>query len=191
MATSKIYEVNLSVNGINKLINRLKQLQDIYKSEEFIKYIADKAEKLLNEITESKLSTKIDDEDDIQHYRTNHKILIQNGEIFLYNDTVININDKNMSEEAKAKYGSKLSLAKIVEYGTGFTGKISEASKFADNWEYDKNNHSYKGWGYTDEKGISHWTNGMAGKLIFHTLKLEVENYLPSWINEYINLKIK
>ena len=94
-----------------------------------------------------------------------------------------------MKETTKANYPAQLSLAKIVEYGIGYTGMRTDQTEVED-WEYDVNNHGYRGWYYEDSNGQIHWTNGFEGRLIFLNLKKAILNNIEKWINEYIEMKL-
>ena len=92
-----------------------------------------------------------------------------------------------MSEETKANYpGMTLSLAKLVEYGMGYTGLTSTPNQEeVEDWEYDVNNHGYTGWYYYDNDGERYWTNGFAGRMVFYQLKQHTEQKIFDWIAEY------
>ena len=116
-----------------------------------------------------------------------HHLEIKGDMIYLYNDSVIDTSDKNISEEKRSNYPLKLSLAKIVEYGIGFTGSINANSE-AENWEYDVNKHGPSGWIYMTNDGKFHTTNGFAGRYVFLELKHYIEKNIGKWISDYIKL---
>lgn len=180
-----MYEINLSTQGLEKLKESIKNIEAKLQDEKFINFIAKKSFQLLQEITTQNLN--LDELGLYEHsYRTNHQIKIQSNEIDLWNDTMVNLDNLNLSEETKANYSNGLSLAKIVEYGTGIVGARSKASTIAENWEYDVNNHGEQGWFYQDNGGQLHFTSGIEGRLIFYKTKEEIEKQLPIWVNEYV-----
>lgn len=190
------YTVNFSVSGFKKMGNKLDQLEKILTSKEIYEYIAEKCMKILNEITIERLSTYSKEDIDTSYYASRHQYKIEGSTIYIFNDSKIDISSKNMSEITKAKYPAQLSLAKIVEYGIGYTGAnftlTPDGSPLPnDNWEYDINNHGSKGWYYTDEKGEVVWTNGFAGRLIFNELAVKVKKNARRWVTEYVRSKIK
>ena len=79
-----------------------------------------------------------------------------------------------------------------VEFGTGLIGEQKPHGKANElDYEYDVNNHGYRGWYYTDENGNIIWTNGFAGRLIFNELAIRVKKNARRWITEYVRSKIK
>lgn len=190
------YTVNLSVKGIKTLREKLKAIEKLLTDKKLYEYIAEKCMKELNEITLEKLTTVDEENIDTSYYASRHQYKIEGNTIYIYNDSTIDISSKNMSEVTKAKYPAQLSLAKIVEYGIGYTGAnftvIPEGTALpSDNWEYDVNNHGYKGWYYTDENGEVIWTNGFEGRLIYHELVSRIKRNASKWISEYIGKNIK
>ena len=188
------YTVNFSVNGFKKIGNKLDQLEKILTSKEIYKYIAEKCMKTLNEITAEKLSSYGKENIDTSYYASRHQYKIEGSTIYIFNDSKIDISSKNMSETTKSKYPAQLSLAKIVEYGIGYTGAnftvVPEGSPLRnDEWEYDINNHGYRGWYYTNENGEVVWTNGFAGRLIFNDLAIRVKKNARRWVTEYVEVK--
>lgn len=180
-----MYEINLSTQGLNKLKKDIKNVEAKLQDEKFIKYIAEKSYQVLQEITAQNLN--LDDLGQYEHsYRTNHQIKIQSNEIDLWNDTMVDLDSLNLSEETRANYYNGLSLAKIVEYGTGIVGARSKASSIAENWQYDVNNHGENGWFYQDTSGQLHFTRGIEGRLIFYKTKEKIEQQLSTWVNDYI-----
>lgn len=190
------YTVNLSIKGIKTLREKLKSIEKLLNDKKIYEYIAEKCMKELNEITLEKLTTVDEENIDTSYYASRHQYKIEGNIIYIYNDSTIDISSKNMSEVTKAKYPAQLSLAKIVEYGIGYTGAnftvIPEGTALpSDNWEYDVNNHGYKGWYYTDENGEVIWTNGFEGRLIYHELVSRIKRNASKWISEYIGKNIK
>lgn len=190
------YSVKFSVADFKNLDDKLAQIEEILSSKELYEYIAEKCMKALNEITLEKLSSYDKENIDTSYYASRHQYKIEGSTIYIFNDSMIDISSKNMRETTKAKYPAQLSLAKIVEYGIGYTGAnftvVPEGSPIRnDEWEYDVNNHGYRGWYYTDENGNIIWTNGFAGRLIFNDLAIRVKKNVRRWITEYVRSKIK
>ena len=187
-----MFEVKISSTGYDTLIKELEVIEESLTSPEFMEFIGNKAMKLLQEITLENLSYATQEELDTSYYYSEHKLKIEGNKIILYNNSEVNIETKNMSEETKAHYIGGLSLAKIVEYGIGYTGAINtEILPDSGEWAYDANNHGYKGWYFKDWQGNIFWTNGFEGKLIFYKLKQQIEVKISSWIKEYIDRKTK
>ena len=191
------YTVNLSVKGMKDLKNYFEKIRKLLTGKRIYNYIAKKCMEELNQITLERLSST-DTKKDVNesYYASRHQYRIEGDTIYIFNDSTIDIASKNMSETTKAKYPAQLSLAKIVEYGIGYTGAnftvVPEGSELpSDDWKYDVNNHGYRGWYYTDENGEVVWTNGYEGKLIFHELVIRIKKNASTWIKDYIEKNIK
>ena len=179
------YVVDISVTGLNETQKYLNRFKKLITDKAFRQFIADKCEKELLNIC--LLNLNIDEEQvKKSNYMNSMHTEIDKDYIYIYNDSEIDISKKNMDEVTKSKYPAKLSLAKIIEYGIGYTGWVNPLP-YAPDWEYDVNNHGYKGWYYKDDAGNIHWTNGFEGKLIFYKLKEYVEQNIAEWVYEYID----
>ena len=186
----KVYEINLSPEGIAELQKILSTLGTIITDSKFLEYIGNKCKLELEKICTQKLSTITKENIDKSNYMNSNHLKIEGDTIYLYNNSKIDISSKNMKETTKAKYPAQLSLAKIVEYGIGYTGSINTDKSEVENWEYDVNNHGYRGWYYIDDNGQTVWTNGFDGRLIFYNLKLAIEKNVKKWVKEYIEMKL-
>ena len=177
------YEYHLSLDDMKKFKKQMLKIKEALNSQEFIYYLANKCYELLNKVTSEKLNT---DELDmyIHTYRNNHQKKVIDNDIYLWNETMVDLS--SLSEETLENYPNGLSLAKIVEYGTGIVGSSSEASKYAKDWQYDVNGHGEKGWFYVDSSGVLHWTKGIQGKLVFYETKRRIEENIENWISEYL-----
>lgn len=181
------YEYDLSIKDMNELKKKISNLKQLINTEDFISYLCLKCYEVLNKVTKERLNS--DEEGMYYHsYRTNHKKEIIDNDIYLWNDTMVDLS--SLSENTLANYPKGLSLAKIVEYGTGIVGADSEASKYAKDWQYDVNNHGTKGWFYVDSSGILHWTKGIPGKLIFYETKRRIEENIRQWVIDYSKEKL-
>lgn len=187
----KIYNIYLSESSLNAFQKRLNNLEQILLSKDFKEYIGKKCMEALKQITTTKLTSYNEENIDTSYYASRNQMKIEGDTIILFNDSMIDISTKNMKETTKANYPAQLSLAKIVEYGIGYTGSISTDQTEVEDWEYDVNNHGYKGWYYTDDNGEVHWTNGFEGRLIFLELKNTIMKNASKWISEYIDIKLK
>lgn len=174
------YKVDISQTS--KVSELMKSLYVDLTSKEFKQFIEKKCKKLLDDITREKISS-ITEEEVGKYYSANKSEITANG-IKLYNDSMVDLS--NLSEETLANYANGLSLAKIVEFGTGIVGANSEGAQYASDWAYDVNGHGDKGWFY-EKNGMIHWSNGIEGRLVFHTLQLKIKENINSWINEYIS----
>lgn len=183
----KTYNIDIGTNAgykkLEKILNQLEKLfTDDYKLKEFI---ATKAQSELEKICIERLHNL--ESYDIQgHYLGGMYVTIEKDVIILGNNSMVDIEGKNMKPETKARYATGLSLAKIVEFGVGAKGTSDE------DWEVNinKDEHIRKygkdGWYYVDNNGEIHWTTGIEGKFIFLTLSQKIKENISDWINEYI-----
>lgn len=187
----KIYKYELTSANIEKIQKQIKQIQDAFLSKDFAKFIGRKLRYRLKRIQQQKLST-INSKEDIKAstYMNSNHLKIEEGVIYIYNDAMIDISSKNMSETTKANYPAQLSLAKIVEYGIGYTGGMN-ANGEEEDWAYDVNQHGSAGWYYRDNSGEVHWTNGFAGRYIFLELKQFAMENAQEWVEEYLSKVFK
>lgn len=189
----KTYNVDLSESGIDKAIDILNNFDMLLTDKNLLKYLATKCRQTLADICMFNLTTISTGEDikSSDYLSGNHyEIEYDKGIIYLYNNSKVDVSSKTMSKEKRAKYPLQLSLAKIVEYGIGYTGSIN-AKDNDDDWEYDVNNHGNKGWYYIDKNGKKTWTNGFAGRYIYLKLKLAIETNITNWIIEYVDKNMK
>lgn len=171
--------------GINEYTN---ELYEILEDKELFNFLAKRLSEELKKIAITKLSTINTDEDvDASVYLNSMKFEINNNEICFYNNAKVDLSTKNISPEKRANY-TTLSLAKIVEYGIGYTGLMNTSPAPTD-WEYDVNNHGYKGWSFKDNAGRTFWTNGFEGRLIYYTFMNYIRDNIAGLIKEYILTK--
>lgn len=181
----------LSLSELRRLKRDITDIGYIIKSNEFLEFIAKKCIAKLRQISQFKLSDSALSNKEQSAYMQNHKYIVHNGVITLYNDSQIDVASKTwMSDATRANYKAELSLSKVIEYGIGYTGGLGAYSYSEDNWQYDVNSHGYKGWYYEDETGNKCWTNGFYGKQIYATLMDIIDELIPKWIDEYINKKL-
>lgn len=180
--------ITINLNKNTNLYALTDKLNEMLTSESFLKFIRDKSKQELDEITKLKLH---DVEYEIAStYPASNKTKIGKDYIDLYNDSMVDLSE--VSEKTLANYPDGLSMAKLVEYGTGVIGERSKASQYAgeDNWAYDINNHGDRGW-YYQKDGMIYWSRGMEGKLIYHELKNRIEEKINGWIEEYLQKNLR
>lgn len=183
----KEYEIDIFNGGAEKMTSILEKLSSLAHDEKLLKFIGDKALEQVNALSIERLSTISSSEDVLaSEYYKNNKIEIVDDTLYIYNDSEIDISTKIMNPEKRINYPLKISLAKMVEYGIGYTGSTTQNVE-DEEWKYDVNNHGNKGWYYIDKSGVKHWTNGYQGRLIYYNLKLIIENKVVDWICQYLN----
>lgn len=178
--------VDVAVESINEqVVNRVVSLLEDKK---FIDYVAERLSNALFYIAVEETTT-IDNnaisDSEINDYLSGFGVEIRDNTISLFNSSIIDTSTKNISLEKRGKYPLELSLSKLIEYGFGYTG-WSSTEILPQSWEYDVNNHGYKGWYYVDNAGNVHWTNGMEGRLVFLKLCWWIEEKFGEIIAKYL-----
>ena len=188
---AKTYEIEFSAAGMRELQRILSNINTLITDKKILEYIGNKCKKELEKICVQNLTTLDEKNLDTSDYMRNNNLKIEDDTIILYNNSKIDISSKNMKETTKANYPAQLSLAKIVEYGIGYTGDLKTDKTEVEDWEYDVNRHGYKGWYYIDDSGQTVWTNGFEGRLIYYKLQNNIKQNIGKWIKEYVELKLK
>ena len=185
------YTYELSISELKRLKKDLNEIKELFLDRKFLEYIAENCVKQIKEICATKLSDSAISNDDESSYMQHHKYSVRGNTITLYNDSQIDVASKTwMSDATRSKYKAELSLAKVIEFGIGYTGGTGTYSYVDDDWEYDVNEHGFRGWYYEDASGNKCWTNGFYGKQIYATLMENLDNLIPKWIDEYIKKKL-
>ena len=185
------YKYELSIVDLKRLKKDIEEIRDVIKSKEFLEFIAKKCVQYIKYICTTKLSDNAISNDDVTAYMQHHKYSIHGSVITWYNDSQIDVASKTwMSPDKLSNYKAELSLAKIIEFGIGYTGGMGSYSYVDEDWQYDVNNHGSKGWYYKNDSGTTIWTNGYMGKQIYATLMDNLDDLIPKWIDEYFKIKL-
>lgn len=186
---TKTYTVELSEEGINSLKKALDKISKKLDNEDFNKFLMEKCKEELEDIM---YYEDVDgDQRGAEYIAGNHDKMGKNY-IHLYNNSEIDIAsaDTWLNDYGKEFYPDKLSLAELIEYGTGLVG--AESSKHTgDEWEYMANpNRNYQdGWEWNNESypDSPSPTMGQEGRYIYFQLAERVRKNLNKWVEEYIN----
>lgn len=188
---TKIYKFDLTVGDLQDAQKLFDKIEHLLLSDKFKEHLAKILKKELKQIQKRKLSTIHNNEDiKASTYMNSNHIEITDDSIYIYNDATIDVSTKNMSETTKANYPAQLSLAKIVEYGIGYTGSLGATGEEED-WIYDMNNHGYSGWYYYNESGQKVWTNGFTGRYVFLELKKYLEENISKIMEDFLEEWLK
>ena len=186
---NRVYEIELSEEGLKKFESTLNKVESKINGEEFSKFLLAKCKKVLDEILERE---NINEEQRVGDYLAGNKTEIGKDFVQLYNDSVIDIasQDTWLNDYGKDFYPSELSLAELVEYGTGLIGALYSRNT-GNEWEYEANpNRDYrKGWSWDNSSfpTSENPTLGQAGKYIYFQLQEEVIKHIEEWLIEYID----
>ena len=183
---TKTYEIDVfSEASLKEFDNVLEQLETMFDTEEFKEYILEKSQAELDRICTESLHN-LESYDIEGHYLGGMYTMIEDDTIILGNNSMVDIEGKNMSPEAKLRYSTGLSLAKIVEFGVGAKGTSDESWEVNVNQQEHMTKYGRDGWYYVDESGNIHWTTGIEGKFIFYKLSESIKQNIQEWVNEYI-----
>lgn len=186
---NKTYEIELSEESLKKFSSTLSKIENKISGEDFSKFLLKKCNALLDEILQRE---DINEEQRAGDYLAGNKNEIGKDFVQLYNDSVIDVAsaDTWFNDYGKQFYDSTLSLAELVEYGTGVIGALYSRN-IGDEWEYEMNpNRDYsEGWVWDNSSFPTSEspTLGQAGKYIYFQLQEEAEKHLEEWVGEYID----
>lgn len=108
------YEVDIfDIDSIKEMEKDFSKLEQKLNSEDFMIFLAEKCMKELNTIIDKELRT----EGYETEYRDNNKYETTKDQITISNDSMVDLS--NVSPETLINYPDGLSLAKIIEFGTG------------------------------------------------------------------------
>ena len=158
------------------------------KDYKFLKYLATRLSGAILGIAfneTSNIGSDVMSSQEVNDYLKGFDIEIREDTITLFNASVIDTSTKKISEIRRANYPLYLSLSQLIEYGFGYTGFVN-TQELPENWQYDINEHGYKGWYYEDNAGQLHWTNGMEGRLVFLKLCWWIENNFADIVYRYL-----
>ena len=110
----KKYEIDIfNPKQLEKLEKAFGDIEEMLQSLDLMNFIADKCMKELNSIIDTELRT----EGYETEYRANNNYETTKEQIHIFNDSMVDLSE--LSEETRSYYENGLSLAKIIEFGTG------------------------------------------------------------------------
>lgn len=174
------------------LYKELNDLGKMFNSKKFKEFIGNKCLKVLDTLMQNNLDTfnehSVFDEK-VEEYKKNCKYKIDEDYIIIYNETILTQEEMTwVSEKTKKNYPDGISIAHIIEYGTGLLGDSTPE----DDWETNTNPngiaHTRNGswWHYSPDDENIHYTSGIEGRYIFNQMMEKVEKNFSTWVDEYI-----
>lgn len=188
-------------------------MESFWNTKKFRKFVGDKC---LDELF--KLNHTIPDYTLLEHsvfqgkveeYKRNHQVEYGDDYILLFNDTVLPLEEMWwLGESSRPNYPNGISVALIIEYGTGLLGTPAEG------WEVNINNHQQDpnsttysltqphdyswAWKYLspDHRGVkgvdpANYTNGLEGQLIYFKFFSKVRERFGDWVIEYAERMVR
>lgn len=119
----KKYKIDLfDLDSYDALLSDFQRLKTAIASPEFMEFLADKCIMELSRISNEKLGGIREDDvtySEVDKYRSNHEVEIGTDFVRISNDTMADLS--HVSEKTLANYPDGLSIAKIIEFGTGIS----------------------------------------------------------------------
>lgn len=173
---------------VKKLFKELTNLETLFTSKKFKNYIANKCLEELAKLNNTLGSFGQGEEHDvflakIEEYKRNHKKEIGDDYIIIFNDTTLEQSEMTwVNENTKIHYPEGISIAYIIEYGTGLLGTSQE------DWQVNVNNHA-SSWSYKKDNRL-YRTSGISGRFIYGKLLEIIKLNFEKWVNEYIEREV-
>lgn len=194
-------KVNIDVKGIEDLqkqIDYVNKMLQMKTDKSFQKYIQERVLETADKVTNDRLKGGTTNDEDIELYKSSHKIREIEGGFELYNDAKIPADKYNVLPFDTSGYPEGMfSIALAFEYGVGVVGE--DKGLESGNYKYNDYEHSkseshrrfqsqwYLPYNVMNESGIT--TAGYEGFEIYRNIAIEVEKRLKLWVNEYYNQK--
>ncbi len=197
---NKIYEVEFSEEGLTKLITKYSRLSKLFESKEFKEYLLEKCKKARDQIMLDRDIAHIEEANDssnqekVDAYVSGNHEEINGDTILLYNNAHFSVEELTHFYNPMyrtTQYSDGLSIAELVEYGSGIRGAESSLGT-GDEWEYEVNEYRdyNEGWNYYGDNGVAEHTFGSEGKYIYYYLAKAIEDNIENWVDEYIEEKM-
>lgn len=186
-----IFELDI-INLYNKslLEQELKQYNKIFSSSKFKNFIGKKCLAVLNTLMQTNLDNFNEHsvfDAKVEEYKKNCKYKIEGDYIVIYNQTILTQGEMTwVSEKTKQNYSDGISIAHIIEYGTGLLG----TSTPEDDWLTNINNYK-NSWSYKDPEDNIRHTKGIEGRYIFDKMMQVVEKHFSEWVDEFVGKEFK
>lgn len=113
MATNQ-YKIDVfDIAGFDEIEKELEKLDKSLSSIEYMQFIKEKCVIELNTIMENSMILQ----DWEQHYKSSHHYQVSKDRLRIFNDSMVDLSE--LSEKTRSRYANGLSLAKLIEFGTG------------------------------------------------------------------------
>lgn len=117
----KKYEINLfDLDSYDTMLNDFQRLKKAIASPEFMDFLAEKCIMELSRISNERLGGIREDDvtySEVDKYRSNHQVEVGTDFVRISNDTMADLS--HLSENTLRNYPDGISIAKIIEFGTG------------------------------------------------------------------------
>lgn len=118
---NKKYKVELfDLDSYDTMLRDFNKLKSAISSPQFMDFLANKCIMELSKISNERLGGIKEDDvtySEVDKYRSNHKVEVGKDYVRLSNDTMAEIG--HLSDRTLGNYPNGISIAKIIEFGTG------------------------------------------------------------------------
>lgn len=184
------YEFDISKDrDFKELIESIERIEKAFDSKDFLEFLANKCLKALNVIMLDNLNGYDEHsvfESKLDEYRDNNKYEILDNGILIYNDTNMGQNEMWwVSPKTRENYPDGISIAYIVEYGTGIKGTSQ------DDWQTEVHAYPNGEWRFVNpDTGFLKYSTGSEGRFIYQKLLEEIEREIGVWVDEYYEKEV-
>lgn len=175
------YDIDIfDIKEIESFQKELSNLEELLQSKKFMRFIGNKCLKELKKIIRKSAGGN-EYIPQMQEYKSSNKIEVEKDSVRIYNDSMVDMS--NVSEKTLQNYPEGLSLAKLIEFGTGIRGTSDEEYEWLT--EYNPNRDYTNGWFY-EKDGQLYWTKGQQGYFIYQQLSDVVKEHIHNWVWEFV-----
>lgn len=185
-----IYDITKE-KDLQAFFEDIDEINNIFESMEFKKYIAQKCKKELDDIMERKLSDIPEYHvmsDKVEEYKKSH-IFEVDGDFILRitNSTTLTQDEMYwVSDSTKARYPEGISISYAIEYGTGLRGFSQE------DWQVNvpsPSKHPDGKWTFKRDGIVYKNVSGLSARFIYEELLEVVQEKFRGWTEDYIEEK--
>lgn len=186
--------MSIRVIGLESVVENLEEIQELFGSNKFKEFIAEKCLDEVKTITNQKIGSLDLYKDGIgalekDKYVESHHKEVTGKSITIYNDAMLEQDEMTwVSEKTRKRYPNGISIAKIIEWGTGIKGIE------ADDWQVNvpsPSKHKDGTWTFKRDDNIYKNIAGSSPQLIYLQLEDSVRQKFSSWVDEFLKRRKK
>lgn len=188
------YEVTVEFDkNWDKILQKISNLKEIYKSIEFKEFIRDKVLDEMKKIIEQNTTGFGRGEEHsvfiqkVNEYKSGNQSELGEDYILIYNNTRLEQSEMTwVSPKTLENYPDGISISKLIEFGSGLMGENSPDG----DWEVNLKNHG-SSWSYKDPDDMIRHTSGIQGRFIYKKTMEIVKEKFNNWLDEYMKREME